>query len=300
MVSYLSWTANAVLFAAACFLAANTANTLFASMLAPPEHETIAQTRPKPAAGPSWADRQVILDRNLFHSTTVAQAGTPDPIDEDIEATQLPLRLLGTAAAKVPELAWAAVEDQQSHKTLVVTIGDLLVNQAKVLRIERRRVVLLENGAHRELTFGDEDQSPPPGRSARPTARTPRRRSLAREATRRQPRVQRVAENRFALPRGDVEDALKNPTNILSQARFLPKYEGNQMVGFQVNSIKSGSVLQEFGIKNGDLITEFNGISINSPTESARLLQEFNNSDQVKLVVQGADGQSREINVDLN
>jgi general secretion pathway protein C len=80
----------------------------------------------------------------------------------------------------------------------------------------------------------------------------------------------------------------------------MPKFEGEEMVGFQVNAIKQGSILQDFGLQNGDLITEFNGVSISSPAESAQLLQEFNDSDQVSLVVQGADGSERVINVDLN
>ncbi len=102
------------------------------------------------------------------------------------------------------------------------------------------------------------------------------------------------------MPREEVEEALKNPADILSQARFLPKYDGGEMVGFQINAIKSGSVLAGFGIENGDLITEFNGISITSPTESAKLLQEFNDSSSVSLVVQDADGDVRTINVDLD
>ena len=51
---------------------------------------------------------------------------------------------------------------------------------------------------------------------------------------------------------------------------------------------------------NGDLITEFNGVSITSPTESAQLLQEFNDSSSVALVVENADGEVRTINVDLD
>jgi hypothetical protein len=41
-------------------------------------------------------------------------------------------------------------------------------------------------------------------------------------------------------------------------------------------------------------------MTISSPAESAQLLQEFNQSDQVSLVVRGADGSERVINVDLS
>jgi len=302
MVSYLSWAANAVLFVAACFLAANTANTIFAAMLAPPEAETLAAAAPTSARKPSWQDRRVILDRNLFNSASADAADIePLPIDDEIEATRLPLQLLGTVGAEDPEYAWAAILDKETRKNLVVTIGDDLKGKATVMRIERRRIVLLENDVHRELTIGDDQTLDTAARAPRQRARTPRSRARAgRNQRDRDSAVRRLAENRFSLPREDVENALQDPSDILSQARFLPKYEDGEMVGFQINSVKSGSVLEGFGVKNGDLITEFNGISITSPTESAKLLQEFNDSDTVSLVVEGPDGASRTIDVELD
>ena len=303
MVSYLSWAANAVLFVVACFLAANTANTIFAAALAPTTEE-VPIPPAESARAPSWPDRRVILERNLFNSSTAESLVEAEPIEEveEIEATTLPLQLLGTVGSENPELAWAAILDKQSRKTLVVTIGDLLKEKATVLRIERRRIVLLENDVHRELLIGDEPVvSPAVLRAARKArTRSPRSRARTSRRDRSESSVRQLAENRFAMPREEVEEVLKNPADILSQARFLPKYDGGEMVGFQINSIKSGSVLEGFGIENGDLITEFNGISITSPTESARLLQEFNDSSSVSLVVQDADGDVRTINVDLD
>ena len=42
------------------------------------------------------------------------------------------------------------------------------------------------------------------------------------------------------------------------------------MVGLQVNGIKPGSLFQEIGLQEGDVITQFNGIAINSPDQSAQ------------------------------
>jgi general secretion pathway protein C len=301
MVLYVSWAANAVLFVAACFLAADTANAVFASLLAEPE---VAVAIPSPAQSRGAAarrnDRQVIVERNLFNSSS-AEAGAADvEISEDLEATKLPLDLLGTAAADDPAYAWAAVQDRETRETLVVTIGDVLKQKAQVLRIERRRLVLSEDGEPRELTFGDEDAKPAS------VSRSPRARSVATRtrASRSRgavnPAVRRLAEDRFAVPREEVEKALANPADILSQARFLPKYEGEQMVGFQVSGIKPNSVLKQFGLQDGDVITEFNGIEINSPAETARLLQEFNDSDEIDLGWVDRNGNEQNANVQLN
>ena len=59
----------------------------------------------------------------------------------------------------------------------MVGVGDRIKDQALVVRIERRRVVLRENGAPRELTLDEDDASRP--LVQRPPAA--RRRSAARE-----------------------------------------------------------------------------------------------------------------------
>jgi general secretion pathway protein C len=289
MVSYLSWAANAVLFVTACYLAANTANTIFAAMLAPPDPSEILAPAPTSAPSANLDHRRAIVDRNLFQSSSIEVAAV-ETETENIEATKLPLDLLGTAAAENPEFAWAAVLDRQQRKTLVVGIGDRLKDKADVVRIERRRLVLLEDGAHRELTFGDELRPPDPvTRAARrkPTARN-------RSARRTTPRLPRTS-----ITREDVDEALRDPSDILSQARFLPKYDGGEMKGFQVNAIKPDSMLNELGLQNGDVIREFNGISISSPQESAQLLQELGQSTQFSIEVERADGTIVPFDIDL-
>jgi type II secretion system protein C len=286
MVSYLSWGANVILFVTACFLAAKTANAIFAALLAPPEDAVVEHSVANPVAAKSWAQRQVILDRNLFHSSSEPGSAVPIAIEEDVEATRLPLDLLGTAAADDPRLAWAAINDRETRDTLIVGIDDILKDKATVARIERRRVLLLENGVHRELTFGDEPPAPSPvRRAARPT-----RNRLSR----------RSGLSRVAIPRRDVEAAIKNPGDLLSQARFLPKQEDGELIGIEVGAIKAGSVLEDVGLEDGDLITEFNGVAIDSPEQSGRLIQELSDASEISLVVEDADGESRTIIVAPN
>jgi len=106
--------------------------------------------------------------------------------------------------------------------------------------------------------------------------------------------------SRVAVPRQDVAAALANPSDLLSQARFLPKMDEGELIGIEVNAIKSGSVLADVGLENGDLITEFNGVPVSSPEESGRLIQELGDADEISLVIEGADGQTRTILVAPN
>jgi general secretion pathway protein C len=298
MVQTLSWLANSVLFVLCCYLVADTANEVFAALLTPTAGDVARGSAAAAHTSRSWADREIILKRNLFNASLLAPAAPVEESVEDLEATRLPLTLLGTAASMPAELSWAAVEDEEARRTVIVRVTDE-IPEATVQRIERRRIVLSEKGVLRELVL-DEDESdiasltsrPKPHTRARmrPPPRTTRsRRSSARD------RVQKLAEDRFQMERDDVDDMLRNPANLFSQARILPKYEDGEMVGLQINAIKPGSFFEEVGIQSGDVITELNGIAIDDPQESAKILAEFSEATELDIGVRGPDG-DRKIN----
>jgi general secretion pathway protein C len=199
--------------------------------------------------------------------------------------------------AGAPEQSWAAVLDEETGEHLVVRVNDVLKDRAQVLRIERRRLVL-ENGPRREELALSEEPAPrtTPARTARATPR-PSARSRSKEDV--QARIERLAENRFSLSRDEVQEAARNPAGLFSQARILPKYDAGQMVGVQVNAIKTGSTLEEIGLQNGDTISEVNGMRITSPEDSTEVLRELAQANQFTVVVTGADGQERTLTYEL-
>ena len=285
----LSWAVNAGLLVLCCFLVANTANTVFASLLTPAPDPALPAALGSAPTKMSWEDRQVILDRNLFGSKLVATAVPElDPL-ADLEETGLPLQLIGTLATLDPEdpEAVATILDQESKQNLTVRVGDSLRNgAASVQHIERRRIVLLERGELRELSL---DDGPDQIAAQRPNAKAAPR-SLQR-LTRPKPR-RRVA-TRPAVPK--PKQAVRRPAAIFSQAEMRPIYESGQVVGLEVSSIKPGSQFEAAGIDSGDLITSLNGISIDSPETSARLLMELANSDTWNITYRDQDGNERSV-----
>jgi general secretion pathway protein C len=293
------WTANAALTVLCCWLAAGILGDVVGGVLAPATPvETVSAPAPAPEAR-SWQSRQTILDRNLFHSTLEAAEEEPSP--EDLAATKLPLKLLGTAAGGNARHSWAAVEDLEKRQHVVVRIGDRLQGKAEVMRIERRRIVLRNGGRLEELALDEEQPALASTRTAR--ARPPARRpAMAEQPGGNSPveRVQRLAENRFGVARDDVQSVANNPAALFSQARILPKYEEGQMVGVQLNAIQSGSLFEQIGIQNGDTITEFNGINITSQQDSAAVLRQLTEASEFNVTVTGADGQQRVMTYELS
>jgi len=289
------WAVNTALFVLCCYLVAGLINAgfgeLLASSAAPPAPHVAAD------AGPSrtWNDRQAIIDRNLFQVSTLlpsAPAAAEDTTPEEaLQATRLPLKLLGTAASALPERSWAAVEDQQNHKQIVVRTQDKLLDQATVVRIERRRIVL-ENGGKREELALDEDQVPIAARIKGAPVPPPSPDDL-------RDRIKQLSDTSFQVDRDQVEETVRNPAELFSQARILPKYDNGQMVGVQLSSIKAGSLFEEIGIQNGDTVTQVNGITVTSPQDSAALLKELTESSDFQVNVMGANGQTRTLHYSI-
>jgi len=295
------WLANGALIVLCALLLARLVTELLAgSAASAPEPGPVSAPH---AGGPpaSWESRQVILQRNLFKvSTLLPAAPEPVPEDESYAATKLKLTLLGTVAAGDPESSWAAVEDQEARDQIVVRVGDTIQGKAQVERIDRRRIVLRNQGRLEELALSDTDE-PAPARSNRSarSARRPQRRGASLEDAR-----ENLAKRREELQeqrrkrreeRAAAAQANTGTASLFSQARIVPRYEDGEIVGMRLDSIKPGSVFENLGIVNGDTITELNGIPIVGPEQSVQALQQFADGDPVDLKVKGSDGSERTV-----
>jgi general secretion pathway protein C len=275
MKRVLILTANTALVVLSCYLASGIVTGVVAALIEPDAANASESRAADPASPRDRADRQIILTRNLFNVSTLAPAGGEELLEE-YEDTKLPLRLLGTAAAADTALSWAAIEDLETKQHLVVRIDQDVKGGARVLEIERRRIVLLNNGRKEQLGLeGDEVAAATPRPARRPNARGS---------------LERLAENRFAVDRSEIQNLATNPSALFSQARILPKYEGGQMVGVQVSAIKPGSLFEQAGLQNGDTITEINGQPVNGPEGAPQLFQKLTQGGDIRLGVQQSDG----------
>jgi general secretion pathway protein C len=287
------WTINGALFVLCCFLSASLVNGWLSEWLAGPPPSAPAARVAEALPARDWADRQKILERNLFQASTLLPAepvvAEETSLEEQLEATRLPLRLLGTVASQDPKEAWAAVEDTQRRKHLIVRPQDRLVDQATVVRIERRRIVLENRGKREELVL-DEDEV---GTPVRPVSTAAAQRSEIGDL---RERVQRLGDGSFQVQRDDVQEAMRNPAELFTQARMIPKYEGQDMVGVQINGIQPGSLWEQIGIRDGDVVTSVNGIEVARPQDSNALIQQLTQSNEFQVEVMGSDGQTRSLN----
>jgi hypothetical protein len=175
-----SWLLNAALVAVCGFFVARIAGAVHDALERPPlEVAAATAATATPQTPRPWSDREVILTRNLFDtSRLVPPEPPPPPPVEEVEETDLPLGLVGTIASSRSEAGWAAVWNAQTRESVVLAPGDDVGDGlATVLRIERERVLLSEDGAIRELGLDDDQFRAPTKRPSKL-----RKRRLARQA----------------------------------------------------------------------------------------------------------------------
>jgi general secretion pathway protein C len=168
-----------------------------------------------------------------------------------LQATRLQLELLGTVAGD-GEYNYAIIEEKDKKKQRLFKVGDTVGN-ATLARVMRNAVV---------LRVGDRDEIL---KMKKPEDRAPSR-------TERVPgRVPTGAETREPGAASPVEPGSQaDVLNILTQARLSPHISmgsSGKPDGVAVSNIRPGSVLQNIGLVNGDIIKEVNGKAISNPSD---------------------------------
>lgn len=228
------------------------------------------------AAMASPAAYEIIGQRNLFRALR-APATPLAPADENLEESNLRLRLLGTVAAIPTSLSLATLEDLGTRESLSVRIGDRIAG-ATVLDIQRRRIVIENNGRREAISIDDEDTAAGPGSAAAraatgsTAARTP---SPANASPRRarvaQPTRGTSSSSASASRAGSIDPSVMS---LAAQVQFAPSYgPDGSIAGLQIQQVTPGSAMEAAGMEAGMLCTEMNGVPISSLGSLGSVLQ---------------------------
>ena len=68
---------------------------------------------------------------------------------------------------------------------------------------------------------------------------------------------------------------MENMSQLFTQIRAVPHFEGGQSIGFRLFAIRRGSLFDKIGLKNGDIITSINGTEMTDPGRAMGLMQEL-------------------------
>ncbi|HJU28935.1 MAG TPA: type II secretion system protein GspC [Candidatus Binataceae bacterium] len=236
----------------------------------------------KSAARPrTRTDYETIVRRDIFD---LAPPPPPAPAvhDETINVTLLGTSHFGRRGA------YAIIESPNGEQELY-RIGETIPNVGRLLAVGPDRAIVLHNGRRVVITIPSgysvqpENVRPFRGPIRRPFINNPmmRRRHMmgANDG------VRKLAANHYLLRRAVVNSNLQNMSRLFTEIRAVPKMQNGASSGFQLSEIQPGSIFQQIGLQDGDVLTAAQGQPVNDPLKAMQLLQTLRNQSSITLNV---------------
>jgi type II secretion system protein C len=277
-----NWTIAGVLGGAALssWMAALAVSRVTSGVLALPddaELTDLAVMEPEAAAGsdaPSMAFKPAkrsrsassyidpIVKRSLFDSSLVDQVVVDS--DTEVEAgdgipSDLKVVLLATLVAEPAEHSSALIaEEKGGDGALGYGIGDDLLGEGEIVRIEPRRVYVQRRNGSIEYISMEDGQEYEKG----PKKRAGKKKSGESDE---EDGITKEGPNKFIVDQELIDKVMENPEQLYSQIRATPHKNADGTVdGYRLSGIRRKSLFYKLGIKNGDVVHTVNGTTLDS------------------------------------
>ncbi len=221
------------------------------------------------ARGPRAADDNVILKRNLFGAT-----GLDVDTDEAPAAGESDLKLRGVASSEGTD--FAVFENVTSGEQNVFAVGEKVFDGPKLVSVDAEGADVLLRGRKRRYEI-EEDHA---GDADRQGRRSGGQKSQKKgEAA----GVKKTGEGAYLVDRREVEHAVANLNEVITQARAVPVLQEGKSAGFKLFSIRPNSIFQKIGLIDGDIVQRVNDTELTDPSKAVGLLEEIQSMDQVRV-----------------
>lgn len=204
-----------------------------------------------------------ITERNVFGPMTAPQVATAAP-QPPKPAAVTPFGLAGTfvAAGQTP---YAIIEDQKKKTQDVFEINDTVFGEAKLVAIFSDRVEIERNGQKEVLVLDD---------------------LLSASRPETKDGIASLDDNEYIVDEAELDKALENLPMLLTQARAVPYFSEGQAVGLRLFAIKSGSLYEKIGLRNGDVLKSVNGNSMADLSQAMQLFEKLKTERSISLMVE--------------
>jgi len=274
---------NLILLALAAYSASAIVGTALSVRLSEVPHVEISAPPPPLAKErtQSKSHYALIHKRDIFNPEREVIAAA-EVADTEPEITNLRLKLWGVALYDDESDSYCIIEEEKKREQGVYKVGAEVPGGALVKAVEWDKVILRRNGKDEILEI--EDTTGP----SKPTRFTSSRRSSSSgrsSATKEVKGVEVVSDTEYIVDREEVDNALENMSQLFTQIRAVPHFEGVEATGFRLFAIRRGSIFDKIGLKNGDIIRSVNGQAMNDPTRALALLEELRDASDLAVSV---------------
>lgn len=220
----------------------------------------------------------------------------------ELEASTLPINLMGTFVSTVTDYSYANLQIEGEHK-IASTGSEYLDGKARVVKIAPGHIVLKEDTRYTYVRLWADPNTaaaarpPGPGAPLGPGGRPP---PVPQPATPAPPSVgvdgaggDEVAQGvtktgayDYTIDRKMLDKQLADLSKLQSEARVVPHYKDNSYQGFKLVGVRPGSLYRAIGIRSGDVITAVNGNKIDSPNKALELFEQLKSSSNISVEIE--------------
>jgi general secretion pathway protein C len=212
-------------------------------------------------------DLQLVLDAMLFGRTE----GDGQPV-QPLPLSSLNLVLNGVMATHAGGSALVAVKGQPQQ---AFGVGDEVLPGVVLSAVLQDRILLKRGGMLEGLLLEGAADALLFSVGVSPAQDNLVQSSLVQSPAR------DSGATRFVVSRETLRSQVQNPQELLSQAVVVP-YSGG---GFALQEIESGSLMEQLGLRAGDVILSANGQALRSTDDIMRAYQGSQGLNQIKLEV---------------
>ncbi|WP_158771900.1 type II secretion system protein GspC [Paraglaciecola sp. L1A13] len=246
-----------------------------------PQSELAAIETPTMRANPITGETNNALDLNALKRLNLFGDFQAGPAVEqtvtDAPETRLNLTLTGVVTSSVKEQGAAIIENKGSQETY--GLGDKIIGTNATLREVFRDRVIIRNGVVNETLMLDGiDYDEANNKRSTPASR--RKTPVSAPAP-----VQRDV----VTLSDDVIDATRmlqqQPANFTEFISVAPHNQNGELQGYRVSPGKKPELFQAAGLKNGDVITDINGLNLTDPQQAVEAMGELRQAQSLQITV---------------
>lgn len=207
---------------------------------------------------------QAELATSLFGETPVSSEGPPSAVGDSL--SRLNVVLKGVIAGKPSGMALVSVD---GGAEAAFALDQEIVPGVVLAEIHADRITLKNGASLKSVALEEWDVSF--DSLAATDGGTERHATIAR--------TRLAAFNEVVVQRDHIRARVSTPHELLSQVVYAPNADG----GFVLQEIQSDSLVEELGLRPGDVIRGANGQALNSIDDIRRIYQQLGNATHVHL-----------------
>lgn len=220
----------------------------------------------KPLFSKPTVDISTLLVSHLFGNSHFAlQIATQNK--KNHPETKLNLKLHGIYYSSNSHTSFALIAPSNG-KGETFSIGESLPSGAVLHEIYPKKVILLRNGRYETLRLvgsvsinnKTKEQSVKSGQKAR-------------------------QDNPTKLLGNYQRQLQTNPSRLMKLVKISPVTKGNRFIGYRLKPGKDKTLLSQFDLQSGDILTGVNGVKLNSPLKGLGVIQQLATANQIDLEV---------------